>query len=72
MKMMRNLITISETLGIEEHLQPLKPLTKNTKSNKIFLCRQMSSTVSKMMKETFGENKAIVIGDFAKDCQFFI
>ena len=32
----------------------------------------MSSTISKMTKETFGENEAIVIGDFAKNCQFLI
>ena len=31
MKMMRNLITISETLQIEQYWQPLQPVTKNTK-----------------------------------------
>ena len=32
----------------------------------------MSSTISKMTKETFGVNEAIAIGDFAKDYQFLI
>ena len=32
----------------------------------------MSSTISKITKETFGENEAIVIGDFANDYQFLI
>ena len=31
MKMMRNLITVSGTLRIEQYWQPLQPLTKNTK-----------------------------------------
>ena len=31
MKMMRNLITISGTIRIEQYWQPLQPLTKNTK-----------------------------------------
>ena len=32
----------------------------------------MTSTISKMTKEIFGENEAFVIGDFAKDYQFLI
>ena len=32
MKMMRNLITVSGTLRIEQYWQPLQPVTKNTKS----------------------------------------
>ena len=32
----------------------------------------MSSTTSKMTKETFGENEAIIVENFAKDYQFLI